>query len=391
MLKRIDDQQLSFLPLEPAEPSPRVVGTEKITTEGIKYSGSKRALLPKILEVIGSLNVEHVLDGFSGSTRVSQALAKSGYKVTANDCSVWSGVLNTCYLKGENTGELRDKLQYLNTLPGRDGWFTEHYGGYDYQGSAVQPDGKKRPWQVHNTRKLDAIRPEIDRIAESEVEKSVLLTSLILALDRVDSTLGHYCSYLRDWSPRSYGTMVLNMPKMVCRNREAHSVITGDIFDVLDEVVPDLAYLDPPYGSNNEKMPPSRVRYASYYHIWTTICLDDQPHLVGAANRRSDAGDRVASSVFEEFRKDEEGNFIAVNAIQQAIQKCRSRYVLLSYSSGGRATKEQLLSIMSEAGRKTSVFAIDHRRNVMANMRWTNDWSRDVSAEHSEYLFLIER
>jgi len=37
--------------------------------------------------------------------------------------------------------------------------------------------------------KLDAIRDEIDKIAEDEIEKSVLLASLIFALDKVDSSL----------------------------------------------------------------------------------------------------------------------------------------------------------------------------------------------------------
>ena len=53
----------------------------------------------------------------------------------------------------------------------------------------VLGDGKKRIWQIHNTMKLDAIREEIENIAKNEIEKSVLLTSLMLAMDKVDSTL----------------------------------------------------------------------------------------------------------------------------------------------------------------------------------------------------------
>jgi adenine-specific DNA methylase len=49
----------------------------------------------------------------------------------------------------------------------------------------------------------------------------------------------------------------------------------------------DLAYFDPPYGSNNEKRPPSRVRYAAYYHLWTSICRFDRPILFGKAQRRT--------------------------------------------------------------------------------------------------------
>ncbi|MBP3336936.1 MAG: DNA adenine methylase, partial [Clostridia bacterium] len=47
-------------------------------TEGIKYAGSKLKLLPMILARIRALDgVKTVLDGFSGTTRVSQALAQA--------------------------------------------------------------------------------------------------------------------------------------------------------------------------------------------------------------------------------------------------------------------------------------------------------------------------
>jgi enterochelin esterase-like enzyme len=49
-------------------------------------------------------------------------------------------------------------IDHLNAVPPRDGWFTENYAGLPNGGSAVQADGLKKPWQIHNTRKLDGIR-----------------------------------------------------------------------------------------------------------------------------------------------------------------------------------------------------------------------------------------
>ncbi len=49
-------------------------------TEGIKYAGSKLKLLPHILRLAHQTGAKSVLDGFSGTTRVSQALSQSGYK-----------------------------------------------------------------------------------------------------------------------------------------------------------------------------------------------------------------------------------------------------------------------------------------------------------------------
>lgn len=83
-------------------------------------------------------------------------------------------------------------------------------------------------------------------------------------------------------------------------------------------------------------MPPSRVRYAAYYRLWTTICLFDRPEVFGKAKRRADTSDRVASSVFEAIK-------------------------------------------------------VDYRKNVMAGMQWTNEWVRDAATRNQEFLFLIER
>ena len=359
-------------------------------TEGIKYSGSKLKLLPYILSVIDSLPVRHVLDGFSGTTRVSQALAKCGYQMTSNDCAIWSKVFGECYLKGKVSSKLQEKIKYLNSLKGKGAWFTKHYGGRANKGIALESDGKKKIWQIHNTKKLDAIRPEIDKIAENKIEKSILLTSLILALDKVDNTLGHYASYLKCWSPRSFNKLKLLVP-LIERKSNRHKVLNKDIFKVLSKVKADLSYFDPPYGSNNEKMPPSRVRYASYYHIWTTICLNDRPTLAGKTNRRADCKDQEASSVFEEFRKNEQGCFVALQAIERLIKECTSPYILLSYSNGGRATKEEICEIIEQHCKSTQVFSIDYKKNVMSGMRWTHDWVKERENRNIEFLFLMQK
>ena len=281
-------------------------------------------------------------------------------------------------------------IQSLNRVRPRDGWFTEHYGGEANGGLAVQSDGLKRPWQIHNTRKLDGIREEIDRLALTPAERAVALTSLILGLDRVDNTLGHFCSYLREWSPRSFNELRLKLPRLFFLDAE-HEVVREDVFNVVDRSV-DLAYFDPPYGSNNEKMPPSRVRYASYYHVWTTVCLNDSPAVFGKAKRRTDTSDTIAGSVFEEFKRNRQsGRFVAVEAIERLIQATAARWVILSYSSGGRATAAELSDIFAANGNIVDVIEVDYKRNVMAGMKWTGEWLRSAAAPNREFLFLIDR
>lgn len=360
-------------------------------TQGVKYAGSKLKLIPHILSLFDGLDVETVFDGFSGTTRVSQALAKCGFKVTSNDISEWSYVFGLCYLKNNNDASYyKELIEHLNSIKGYDGWFTENYGGLDFGGSAIQPNGLKKPWQVHNTRRLDGIRDEIDNLNLSEIDKSVALTSLILAMDKVDNTLGHFTSYLKQWSLRSYNEMQLKIPNLF-KNAQGNIVLKGDIFESINHVDVDFAYLDPPYGSNNEKMPPSRIRYASYYHLWATICKNDKPSLFGAALRRVDTSDKVAATVFEEFRKDDYGHFIAVKAIEKLIESVNAKYVALSYSSGGKATAIELNEILNRHGKLIKTIELDYKRNVMACMKWTNEWLRDADEPNREFIFLIDK
>lgn len=350
-------------------------------TEGIKYTGSKLKLIPHIIQSIENLDVKSVLDGFTGTTRVAQAFSQLGYDTTCNDISEWSEVFGNCYLLSrKDDAYYQEIIDMLNGLQGYDGWFTEHYGGCDA--------GGKRPFQVHNTRKLDAIRDRIDELGLEWVDKCVILTSLIKAMDAVDNTLGHFASYLSGWSARSHNVMKMELPRrfpITTNNR----VLRGDIFEAIKDYH-DLVYFDPPYGSNNEKMPPSRVRYASYYHIWKTIILNDKPDVFGKANRREDTHDTISASVFEEYRKGDDGKFLAMQAIDRLIAQTNARYILLSYSSGGRATKHELFDIINSHGRLVSAKEIDYKKNVMAGFSWTNEWLTNPDG-NKEYLFLMEK
>ncbi len=360
-------------------------------TESIKYIGSKLKLIPQVLELVKKVNPETILDGFSGTTRVSQALAKLGYTVICNDVAPWSKIFGTCYLLNTKPKEAYQPLiDHLKAVPPVDGWFTEHYGGHANSGCAIQEDGLKKPWQLHNTRKLDAIRQEIETLKLDLIEKAVALTSLMLALDRVDSTLGHFSAYLKEWAPRAYKELVLKVPN-VFRSEGDHQVHQTDIFELVPRVSVDLAYFDPPYGSNNEKMPPSRVRYAAYYHLWQSVVLFDKPTLFGKAKRRKDTSDPLAASIFEEFRRNDDGQFIAVQAIAKLIQEIQARWILLSYSSGGRATAQQLNGVMQDNGKLLAVLELDYKKNVMAGMRWTHKWVNAAEAPNREFLFLLEK
>src|SRR3989338_36128 len=117
-------------------------------TQGIKYTGSKREILPVLLRMIEPLNVKTVLDGFSGTTRVSQALKQAGYTVYANDIADWSKVFGECYLLNRKPASYYLQIiNHLNNLPGKYGWFSENYGGEPNGGPAPRKDASKKKFE----------------------------------------------------------------------------------------------------------------------------------------------------------------------------------------------------------------------------------------------------
>jgi adenine-specific DNA-methyltransferase len=108
--------------------------------------------------------------------------------------------------------------------------------------------------------------------------------------------------------------------------------------------------------------------------------------------RRRDTADPVSGSAFEAFQRNPEtGRFLAVEAIERLIQSTAARWIILSYSSGDRATAHEMNDILSASGDVVDIIELDYRRNVMAGMKWTNEWLRDAESPNREFLFLIDK
>jgi adenine-specific DNA-methyltransferase len=73
------------------------------------------------------------------------------------------------------------------------------------------------------------------------------------------------------------------------------------------------------------------------------------------------------------------------------IRATNAKHIILSYSSGGRATAGELHEVMNEVGEVLEVIEVDHRKNVMAGMVWTNEWLRDAEEPNREFLFLVKK
>ena len=68
----------------------------------IKYIGSKRLLVSRIVEIVDALpQVERVTDLFSGTSRVGMALKRSGRWVRSNDHNIYAHALGQCHVAAD--------------------------------------------------------------------------------------------------------------------------------------------------------------------------------------------------------------------------------------------------------------------------------------------------
>ncbi len=187
----------------------------------IKYIGSKRALLPWIVGTIEQMraaeNFSSVVDLFSGSSRVGHALKAKGFEVTSNDINTYAYVLAQALVEADareySLARIEPILAKLMSLEPKAGWFTK----------ANCEDA--RYFQPKNGARVEAIREAIENDYSSDpLLRAVLLTSLILATDKVDSTTGVQMAYLKDWAPRAFDTPTAKAAGILGSSSLAHYV-----------------------------------------------------------------------------------------------------------------------------------------------------------------------
>jgi adenine-specific DNA-methyltransferase len=308
----------------------------------IKYIGSKRRLVPVLGDLASVVGARSCVDLFTGTTRVAQELKARGMHVTAVDSARYAEVFARCYIASDRAAiderRLADALADLEARDGYDGYVTETF--------CVQ----SRFFQPFNGRRIDAIRDAIETDYAQSPLYPVLLTSLIEAADRVDSTTGVQMAYVKKWAPRSFRPLALRMPELLAGTGVA---VRGDACELAAALGSfDFAYLDPPYNQH---------RYFTNYHIWETLVAWDAPVYYGVACKRVDARDPETRSVFNERRG-------MADALAGVIRDVDAAVVAVSYNDESWVTIEELEGMVAARGGAVQTLAFDSRRYVGAQI-----------------------
>jgi adenine-specific DNA-methyltransferase len=335
----------------------------------IKYLGSKRRLVPALTVLAAASGARTGLDLFTGTTRVAQAWKRQGMNVTAVDSARFAHVLARCYVDSDPRAEpalaaaVSVAVDRLNALPGRPGYVTATFCE------------SSRYFRPENGARIDAVRDAIEVEYAGSDLWPVLLTSLLEAADRVDSTTGLQMAYLKQWAARAHQPLRLRMPELLAGPGRA---VRGDACALagapeLGEV--DLAYLDPPYNQH---------RYDSNYHVWETIVAWDAPSHYGVACKRTDLRDPSTRSAFN-------GRRTMPAALAQVVTAVRAEVVILSYNNESWLSYEELHELCAGRGH-VEVLAFDSARYVGARIGIHDPAGRKVGTvshlRNTEYVLV---
>jgi adenine-specific DNA-methyltransferase len=333
----------------------------------IKYLGSKRTLVPLLGDIAERVGARTAVDLFTGTTRVAQEFKRRGLVVTATDLATYSQVLSDCYIATDagdvDPQDLDNELKRLAALPGQAGYFTRTFCE------------QSRFFQPKNGARIDAIRNALEADHRGSPLFPILMTSLMLAADRVDSTTGLQMAYLKQWAARSYQDLELRRPELLAG---PGATVAGDAMQTVDRLEPvDLMYLDPPYNQH---------RYFTNYHIWETLVRWDEPETYGVACKRVDSRDDATRSVFNNKRA-------MPGALADLIRRARAEVVVVSYNDESWVTSEQMTAMLHDAGHEdVRMLAIDSKRYVGAQIGIFNPAGEKVGQvarlRNVEYVFV---
>jgi adenine-specific DNA-methyltransferase len=287
----------------------------------IKYLGSKRLLVPAIGAIARALPVRSAVDLFAGTTRVGQELRAAGLEVVSNDTAAYSEAFGWAYIAAaaEDRARLGDLLAELERAPDLDGYVTATFCR------------EARYLTESNGRRVDGMRAAIDRLRLSPAERGLLLTSLIEAADRVDSTVGVQMAYLKRWAARAHRPLELRPPHPVdgppglVRRADANKLVRE-----LDGI--DCAYLDPPYNQHS---------YLGNYHVWETLALADEPAHYGVACKRIDV--RARRSAYN-------SRVAAWPALRDLVERTPMPWLIVSFSDEGFHDPAAVRALLGERG-----------------------------------------
>jgi adenine-specific DNA-methyltransferase len=357
---------------------------EYLAAQLITYLGNKRALLDFIggaaARVKAALGQDklRIADLFSGSGAVSRYFKRHAGILHANDLEPYAHTLNRCYLPDapdfHALQEAHERLARGIRSHPRDGFIAELYAPQDEQNIQA---GERCFFTPRNARFIDTARQHIGELPPDM--RPYFLAPLLAEVSVKNNTAGVFKGFYKDKATGigQFGgsgrhalsriTREIELPFPVFSRFSCPVHIYQEDANALAGRLPpvDLAYLDPPYNQHP---------YGSNYFMLNLVDGYRRPDDVSEVSGIPAGWNR---SAYNKPRP-------ALNALTWLCRDIDTKFLLVSFSSEGFITKEQMTDMLSELGR-TEVSEVAY--NTFRGSR--NLRSRDIHVK--EYLFLVDK
>lgn len=313
----------------------------------MRFIGSKVQLLDKIKEVIDE-NVNdqstNFCDLFSGTSSVARYF-KQYYQIISNDIMHFSYVLQKATIENNEIPEFRglieigisDPIEYLNTTP-LEGRYLENEKFFFSNNYAPSNICNRMYLTLENANRIDFIRIQIEEWKingiVTENEYFYLLACLIEAVPNISNISGTYGAYLKHWDKRALNKLELENIDVINNNID-NKCYNMDANKLIDDISGDILYLDPPYNSR---------QYVPNYHLLETLSLYDSPKIKGVTGLR-DYSEKKSNYCYKKNVR---------QAFDSLIEKANFKHILVSYSTDGLMSVEEIEEILKKYGNKNT-------------------------------------
>lgn len=325
-----------------------------------RYTGSKKSLLEDIYACIKPYSKGNTVfaDLFAGTGVVSSFMLDKGLNVIINDFLASNYIAYQAWFgKGNfNKKKLEKIINEFNSLEGKklkENYFSKIYGN--------------KYFSVSDAKKIGHIRDELDKIEVTKREKSILLTSLMYATDKIANTVGHFEHFLSK-KPEDRGVL-LKLPDIRSVKGDA-TLYKMDANKLVREIKCDIAYIDPPYNAR---------QYINFYHVLENLIEWNKPmEFEGASMKfkrnhlKSDYSKSKAPLVFKDLIDNLRAKIIVVSY--------NNTYSAKSSASNNKISEAQLVEILSQRGEVT----IKEIKHKSFNSGKTN------FKDHKEFLYVCK-
>lgn len=322
----------------------------------MRFIGRKTLLLDNIKEVIdeNAPEAKSFCDIFSGSATVARYF-KKWYEVYSNDLLYFSYVLQRATVENDSIPSfgilkkklgIEDPISYFNSLENDDMKNLDQEKRF-FQ-NTYAPTGGRMYINDENALRIDYARIKTQEWYEngilSDDEYYYLIACIVEGIPFISNISGTYGAFHKEWERRSYKKYEVYRLE-VSTNSKNNKSYNLDGAKLLKEICGDILYIDPPYNSR---------QYLPNYHVLETAAKYDYPEVKGVTAQRR----------YEENKSDFCLKTKVVAAFDELIKNANFKHIILSYSTDGLMSLEDIEDTMKKYGVEESfkVYWIPYRR-----------------------------